>query len=107
MRGMSRIDDEADRLADGRVLSPFDREALETVAGLTLRVRDAREQVEREGLIIDDGKGFPVEHPALLIEKRASQELRGWVKDRPDLFGQQKRSAGPKRRKFEPKIVGG
>lgn len=89
---MSRLDEEVARLRDGRELNPFDAEAVEIVAGLTLRARDARESVEREGAIIDDGKGFPIEHPALLVEKRASAEIRGWVKERPDLFGQ--RSCG-------------
>lgn len=83
------FDELVEHLADGRVLSPFDREAVETVAGLVLRVRAAREAIVAAGgqIIVDDGKGFPVEHPALLVEKRASAEIRGWVKDRPDLFG--------------------
>ena len=96
----TRLDKEIKRLADGRQLNPFDLEAMAIVAGLTLRAKDAREQIEREGLIIDDGKGMPVEHPALLIEKRASAELRGWVKDRPDLFGAKKADAKPRREKF-------
>ena len=102
---MSAIDDEVELLADGRELSPFDRAAVETVAGLNLRVRRAREAIEREGMIIDDGKGFPIEHPCLVVEKRASAEIRGWVKDRPDLFGAVKARSAPARRKFEPKIV--
>lgn len=96
-----RLKDEADRLAAGMTLNPFDAEVVEIVAGLTLRAKDARESIEREGLIIEDGKGFPVEHPGLLIEKRASAELRGWVKDRPDLFGAKTQSdKKPGRRKF-------
>lgn len=98
---MSRIDDEFESLRDGRSLSPFDREVLFTVAGLVLRVRDARDAVEREGQIIDDGKGFPIEHPALVIEKRASQEIRGWVKDHPNLFGV--RSGGSGSQPEQPK----
>ena len=86
--GESVIRVEAERLLDGRVVSPFDAEIFEIVAGLTLRARAAREAIAREGDIIDDGKGFPVEHPAVVLEKRASAELRGWVKDRPDLFGE-------------------
>lgn len=83
---------EYERIRDDRDLSPFDQSAVEAVAGLLIRLRDAQEAISREGTIVDDGKGFPVEHPALLVEKRASAEIRGWVKDRPDLFGQQKRS---------------
>lgn len=89
----------AERLAEGRALSAFDEEAVATVAGLLRRVRDARARVDAEGTIIDDGKGFPVEHPALVVEKRASAEIRGWVKDRPDLFGE-RRQSGPRREKF-------
>lgn len=102
---MSRIDDVFNDLADGRVLNPFDREAVLTVAGLVCRVRDARNAVEREGAIIDDGKGFPIEHPAIQVEKRASAEIRGWVKERPDLFGRRGAQAeaggrSPAREKF-------
>lgn len=78
---------DVERLADGRALSPFDEEVVATVAGLLRRVRDARARVDNEGSIIDDGKGFPVEHPALKVERQASAELRGWVDKRPDLFG--------------------
>lgn len=44
---------------------------METVAGLVLRVHAAREAIVAAGgqIIVDDGKGFPVEHPALLVEK--------------------------------------
>lgn len=83
-----RLQDEVERLTDGRSLNQFDKSAVEAVAGLNLRLVDARKSISAEGMVIDDGKGFPIEHPALLIEKRASAEIRGWVKDRPDLFGQ-------------------
>lgn len=91
---MSKLDDEVDRLRDGRELNPFDLSVMETVAGLTLRLKDARARIAAEGTIIEDSHGFPVEHPALAIEKRASMELRGWVGQRPDLFGPAKRSSG-------------
>lgn len=102
---VSRIDAEAERIRAGRDLSPFDMEAVQTVAGLTIRVRDAREQVERDGAIIDDGHGGVMEHPVIMVEKRASQELRGWVKDRPDLFGPQKEKKAAPRQRFEPRVV--
>lgn len=98
-----RLKKEKERLLDGRELSPFDEEAVEIVASLTLRLKDARERLEQEGSIIEDSKGLPVEHPALSIEKRASAELRGWVKDRADLFGAPKNTTEtkrPTRRKF-------
>lgn len=81
---------EVDRIRAGRDLNPFDQSVVETVASLTLRAADARDAWINEGSVIDDGKGFPIPHPALEIEKAASAELRGWVKSRPDLFGEQK-----------------
>lgn len=81
---------EVERIRAGRDLNPFDQSVVETVASLTLRAVDARNAWINEGSVIDDGKGFPIPHPALEIEKAASAELRGWVKSRPDLFGEQK-----------------
>lgn len=82
----ARFEGEVERLVDGRDLNPFDVRAVEAVAGLVLRVMDARALIVAEGLVVDSPKGR-VEHPAVQIEKRASQEIRGWVDMRPDLFG--------------------
>ncbi|WP_151530540.1 MULTISPECIES: P27 family phage terminase small subunit [Corynebacterium] len=98
------IDDEFERIRAGRDLNAFDESVVSAVAALVIRLREAQETLAREGAIVDDGKGSPVEHPALQIEKRASAELRGWVKDRPDLFGEQKQSR-PRRSKPDFKIV--
>lgn len=84
---MKRIEKEFERLRDGRDLTPFEESAVYAVARLIIELEQASQQVLAEGVIIDDGKGFPVEHPALMVEKRCSSEIRGWVKDRPDLFG--------------------
>lgn len=84
---MKRIEKEFERLRDGRDLTPFEESAVYAVARLIIELEQASQQVLAEGVIIDDGKGFPVEHPALMVEKRCSAEIRGWVKDRPDLFG--------------------
>lgn len=83
---------EVQRLSNGRDLTPFDRSAIEAVAGLVLRIEEARRRIADEGLTVLDKDGVPKEHPAVGVEKRASQELRGWVKDRPDLFGEMKSS---------------
>lgn len=95
---------EVERLADGRVLSPADRSAVEAVAGLTMRVVQARRVLEVEGITVEDASGVLKEHPAVGVEKKASQEIRGWVDQRPDLFGQAK-TGSPGRRRFQPKIV--
>ena len=94
---------EVDHLAAGRSLTAVDKSAVEAVAGLTMRVAEARRVLEAEGITIEV-RGELKEHPAVGVEKKCSQEIRGWVEQRPDLFGQQKVSA-PARRKFEPKIV--
>ena len=94
---------EVERLAAGRPLTEADKSAVEAVAGLTMRVAEARRVLDAEGITIEV-RGELKEHPAVGVEKKCSQEIRGWVEQRPDLFGQQKVSA-PARRKFEPKIV--
>lgn len=84
---MDGLDGLESRLVDGRDLGPFDREVVETVAALIGRVREAARIVADEGSIVNDKLGLPMEHPAVKVERMASAELRGWVKDRPDLFG--------------------
>lgn len=77
----------------------FDAEAVQIVAALIQRVREAQSLIEVQGPIWLDHHGNPQEHPAVKVERQASAEIRGWVKDRPDLFGE-KKQAGPKREKF-------
>lgn len=60
----------------------FDREVLAVVDGLLSRVDEARADILERGVVVD-GR----ENPACLTERTASAELRGWVKERPDLFG--------------------
>lgn len=85
------IEDEFERLRNGRDLNPTDTELLYGFVGMALKAREAREAILREGTIIDDGKGFPVPHPAIEIEKTAVIQLQNFVKARPDLFGEQKK----------------
>ena len=92
--------DEVKELTGGRPVSAFDRVAVETVAALSYRLKEARLVLEEEGCVVD---GRP--HPATEVEARCSAELRGWVRSRPDLFGEQKNKGPSGLRKFEPKIV--
>lgn len=80
-------------------LNGFDNEAVQIVAALIGRVREAQRIIAEEGPLAAKESGEPIEHPAVKVERQASAEIRGWVKDRPDLFGEQKH-AGPKREKF-------
>lgn len=79
---------EVNRLMAGRSLNDFDSEAVKTVAGLVLRIREARAVLDAEGVVTSTDKGVAMEHPAAKVERMASAEIRGWVKDRPDLFGE-------------------
>lgn len=80
-------------------LNGFDTEAVQIVAALIQRVRQAQHIISMEGPLAAKESGEPIEHPAVKVERQASAEIRGWVKERPDLFGEQKQ-AGPKREKF-------
>lgn len=51
---------------------------LEAYAGQVVRLRDAQRRLEVEGSVVVDAKGFPIEHPALVIERKAQEELRKW-----------------------------
>lgn len=93
-----------ERICAGQDLNGFDREVVETVAGLIRRVRDAERTIAAEGAILEGQHGMPMEHPAVKVERMASAEIRGWVKERPDLFGKQEMRTTT-RRKFEPKVV--
>lgn len=78
------------RIAGQRQLNDFDQEAVETVAALIRRLREAQSVIDVDGVVVQNDRGVPIEHPAVKVERGASSELRGWVKDRPDLFGEQK-----------------
>lgn len=77
-----------DDLGADSVLSAFDARAVAVVSGLLSRIDEAREAIAEHGVLVD-GR----ENPACLTERTASAELRGWVKERPDLFG--KRGSNP------------
>lgn len=86
---MDSFDDIERRIIGKRQLNAFDQEAVETVAVLIARAREAERIIRDAGPIASNDRGVPIEHPAVRIERGASAELRGWVKDRPDLFGEQ------------------
>lgn len=68
-------------------LNEFDARAVDIVAQLIGRVREARAIIAEEGPVAAKESGEPIEHPAVKVERMASAEIRGWVKERPDLFG--------------------
>lgn len=64
-----------------------DDDVVGVVNGLVRQLEEARESLNELGTMVDDGHGGVKENPAARVERMASAELRGWVKDRPDLFG--------------------
>lgn len=98
------LDDKIAHLRSSDTLSDFDAQAVETVAALLDRVRQAQDVVAKEGIIASKESGEPIEHPAVKVERAASAEIRGWVKERPDLFGE-KRGGSHNVRKFRPTSV--
>lgn len=98
------LDELEEGLADGRELNEFDARAVKIVAQLIGRVREARVIIDEEGPVAAKESGEPIEHPAVKVERMASAEIRGWIKERPDLFGQRSHAAGedsgPKGDKF-------
>lgn len=52
--------------------------ALETYCTLVATLREARDRIEREGLVVESPRGEPVPHPALAVERATAKELRGW-----------------------------
>lgn len=98
-------------LADDRALNEFDARAVAIVSQLIDRVRQARVIIADEGPVAAKESGEPIEHPAVKVERMASAEIRGWVKERPDLFGARSngeaRESKPKANKFGGfKVVG-
>lgn len=58
----------------GRIVGP----ELDAYCGQIALQRDARSRIAREGVIIDDGRGNPMPHPAIAIEAKAQSEIRLW-----------------------------
>lgn len=52
--------------------------SVEAYAVAIARSRDAQRRIDREGLIVADEKGRPIPHPALVIERNASSDIKAW-----------------------------
>lgn len=70
------------RIAGGRDLSEIDHVWVGIVSGLVAQLEEARTLIERDGVIVN-GEA----HPGFDVQRKASQEIRGWIERRPDLFG--------------------
>lgn len=54
------------------------RKILEAYAATCARAATARAAVDRDGAVIADAKGQPVQHPALAVERQAMDDMRKW-----------------------------
>ena len=52
--------------------------ALEAYCGQVATLRDCQARIAREGLVVADPKGLPIEHPAVRLERAAQDEIRKW-----------------------------
>lgn len=48
---------------------------IEAICGQIKTMRDARALVEKDGLVVTDGKNNAVEHPAIAIEQRTLKHI--------------------------------
>ena len=55
-----------------------DLRVLTAYATCVARVEDCRERCAKDGVIVADAKGQPVQHPALAVERAAMEEMRSW-----------------------------
>lgn len=55
-----------------------DRAALEAFCTLVARLREARQRVETEGMVVEDRRGRVIPHPALTIERQTAEQIRAW-----------------------------
>ncbi|OMH30642.1 P27 family phage terminase small subunit [Tersicoccus sp. Bi-70] len=65
-------------VASNDLAGRVDRAALEAFATLVARMREARDRVAEEGLIVEDSRGRTVPHPALLVERQTAEQIRAW-----------------------------
>lgn len=65
-------------VASNDLAGRVDRAALETFATLVARLREARQRVEDEGMVVTDPRGRVMPHPALAVERSTAEQIRAW-----------------------------
>lgn len=65
-------------VASNDLAGKVDRAALETFSTLMARMREARQRVEDEGMVVTDPRGRVIPHPALAVERATSEQIRAW-----------------------------
>lgn len=65
-------------MATNDLAGTVDRSALEAFCTLMARLREARQRVEDEGMVVKDPRGRVVPHPALAVERQTAEQIRAW-----------------------------
>lgn len=65
-------------VASNDLAGTVDRAALEAFCTLMARLREARARVDAEGMVVKDGRGRAVPHPALAVERQIAEQIRAW-----------------------------
>jgi P27 family predicted phage terminase small subunit len=65
-------------VASNDLAGRVDRAALETFSTLVARLREARQRVEDEGMVVTDPRGRVIPHPALAVERATAEQIRAW-----------------------------
>jgi phage terminase small subunit len=52
---------------------------MESLCLQIIRMRDAQQRIDAEGMIVADSKGSPIPHPAIAIERAAAAQVRSWL----------------------------
>lgn len=65
-------------VASNDLAGTVDRAALEAFCTLMARLREARARVDKEGMVVKDGRGRAVPHPALAVERQIAEQIRAW-----------------------------
>jgi P27 family predicted phage terminase small subunit len=65
-------------VASNDLVGNVDRSALETFCTLMARLREARNRVEDEGMVVTDPRGRVIPHPALAVERQTAEQIRAW-----------------------------
>ena len=50
----------------------------ETYCVIVWRARDAARRIDSEGMVVNDERGNPIEHPALAIERKAQASIKSY-----------------------------
>ena len=65
-------------VASNDLAGRVDQAALETFASLVARLREARQRIDDEGMVVEDKRARVVPHPALQVERQTAELIRAW-----------------------------